>query len=254
MAGSGDTGGLGGNENNRNLELISQIGRELQDRFTFMEIDGFLSEFRIDPPEGDFKNSKWVYTKAALRGIETETVIKIAVELDIPVPSISKAISNPPKNWETETDFKLFISHISADKDKAKRLKESLASYAISGFVAHEDIHPTLEWQVEIERALHSMNAFVAIHTAGFSNSFWTQQEIGFAVGKDIKIISLKMGEDPTGFISKQQALARRNKTAEEVAREIDQLLSEDERTTERLRKAKVERGIISPFDEEIPF
>jgi hypothetical protein len=47
------------------------------------------------------------------------------------------------------------------------------------------------------------MDAFLAIHTPGFKDSFWTQQEIGFAVGRGVKIISFKMGEDPTGFISK---------------------------------------------------
>jgi len=64
------------------------------------------------------------------------------------------------------------------------------------------------------------MDAFLAIHTLGFKDSFWTQQEIGFAVGRSMKIISFKMGEDPTGFISKHQALPRRGRTAEEIARE----------------------------------
>jgi hypothetical protein len=55
----------------------------------------------------------------------------------------------------------------------------------------------------------------------GFSNSYWTQQETGFAVGRGVKIILFKMGEDPTGFISKQ-ALARRQHKAEEIAAEVD--------------------------------
>jgi hypothetical protein len=51
------------------------------------------------------------------------------------------------------------------------------------------NIPPTLEWHVEIERALYNMDAFLAIHTPGFKDSFWTQQEIGFAVGRGVKII-----------------------------------------------------------------
>ena len=133
------------------------------------------------------------------------------------------------------------------------RLKTCLSDYAISGFVAHEDIHPTLEWQSEIERALHAMDAFIAIHTLGFSQSLWTQQEIGFAVGRGVKIISLKMGEDPTGFISKHQALARRGRTAEAIAKEVDAILSEDEQTSARLAAAK---RFAKPqsLDDEIPF
>jgi hypothetical protein len=127
-----------------------------------------------------------------------------------------------------------------------------LEPYAISGFVAHEDIHPTLEWQAEIERALYVMDAFIAIHTVGFSASFWTQQEIGFAVGRGVKIISLKMGEDPTGFISKRQALPHRRRMAEEIAKEIDGLFSSDELTAGMLRAAKQASRLM--VSDDIPF
>lgn len=115
-------------------------------------------------------------------------------------------------------------------------------------------MHPTLEWQKEIERALNSMDAFVAIHTDGFSKSFWTQQEIGFAAGRGVKIISLKMGEDPTGFISVHQALARRGRTAEIIASEIDALLSSYDLTAAKLIAAKKENGLIKENLDEIPF
>jgi hypothetical protein len=88
------------------------------------------------------------------------------------------------------------------------------------------------------------MDAFLAIHTPGFKDSFWTQQEIGFAVGRGVRIISFKMGEDPTGFISKHQALARRNRTAEEIALEVDTLLASDPLTSAKLATAKISNGI----------
>jgi hypothetical protein len=157
--------------------------------------------------------------------------------------------------------FRLFISHIAKHKDKATRLKECLYSYAVSGFMAHEDIHPTLEWQKEVERALFTMDAFLAIHTPGFKDSFWTQQEIGFALGRGVKVISFKMGEDPTGFISKHQALARQNPTAEQIAKEVDALLASDELTADKLKAAKRliviahdGRIIINDFADDIPF
>jgi hypothetical protein len=147
--------------------------------------------------------------------------------------------SSASENWRDTKGLRLFISHISADKDKATRLKSCLLGYGIDAFVAHEDIEPTLEWQSEIEKALGTMDAFIAIHTVGFSKSIWTQQEIGYAVGRGIKIISLQMGEDPTGFISKHQALARRNRTAEIIAAEIDKILARDARTKDKLSAAK---------------
>lgn len=235
--------------------LIDKVGRELQSRFTYVDIDAFLAEFGIKPPgpSSDY-GSKWVYSKTALQGVGNDTLFRIANELDIAIPRGEVLSSSGPKNWENTTKLRLFISHISKDKEKATRLKDCLSPYAISGFVAHEDIHPTLEWQKEIERALHAMDAFVAILTPGFSKSVWTQQEVGFAVGRGVKIISLKMGEDPMGFISHQQALARRARKAEDIAKEIDAILSSDSQTSDRLSKAKEVRRLLESKDDEIPF
>jgi len=182
----------------------------------------------------------------------TDIIVNIAKELDLTLPPASGS-ATLPRNWQDIADFRLFISHISQHKDKATRLKRCLHPYAIDGFVAHEDIYPTLEWQQEIERALYAMNAFLAIHTPGFSQSVWTQQEIGFAVARGVKIISLKMGEDPTGFISKHQALPRRSRTAEQIAQEIDAILTTDESTREKLEAAKKIKGLIAS-DDAIPF
>lgn len=236
------------------FNIIDKVSRELQSRFGYREIDGYLAAFDIPPPGSVGVNSKWVYAKAALNSASLDLLSRIVDDLDLgSIPEIAAA-ANPPANWRGQTGFRLFISHISKDKEKATRLKGCLAQYAIDGFVAHEDILPTLEWQTEIERALFSMDALVAVHTAGFSNSLWTQQEIGFALGRGTKVISLKMGEDPTGFISKRQALPRRGRSAEEIAREIDGLLNADALTAGRLAQAKTAAGISERLDDEIPF
>ena len=236
------------------FNMIDKVSRELQSRFGYREIDGYLAAFDIPPPGNVGVNSKRVYAKTALNAVDWDVLARIVDDLDLgSVPELAAA-ANPPANWRGQTGFKLFISHISKDKDKATRLKTCLAPYAIGGFVAHEDIHPTLEWQTEIERALFSMDAMVAVHTVGFSQSIWTQQEIGFALGRGTKVISFKMGEDPTGFISKRQALPRRGRPAEDIAREIDGLLSADSLTSERLIKAKAAMGIVEMTGDEIPF
>lgn len=231
------------------LELIDKIGRELQSRFGFDEINSFLAEFDVPPPQGVTANSKWVYSKVALSGAPNSVILDIARELDIGSTGAGLIVTTPPRNWKNINAFRLFISHLSKDKLKATRLKDCLASYSISGFVAHEDIHPTLEWQGEIEKALRTMDAFLAVHTPGFSQSIWTQQEVGFAIGRGAKIISLKMGEDPTGFISKHQALARRDRTAEQIAKEVNSLLQQDPMTSTKLREAK-----LAASPDEVPF
>jgi TIR domain len=179
--------------------------------------------------------------------------LRIADDLDLNTVTARAATKRPPRYWPDDSKFRLFINHISTDKKNATRLRECLKQYYISGFVAHEDIAPTDLWQVEIERALHSMDAFLAFLTPGFSKSFWAQQEIGFAVARGVYIISFQMGENPTGFISKQQALPRGDKKAEEIAKEVNSLLLSDDLTAARLGQV-VDAHNPTAVDDDIPF
>lgn len=238
-------------------ELIDRIARELQDRFKTYELPNYLRAFDIEISRDDEQNigrSKWVWSKGVLSGVSVDVVLKIADDLNLNAAALVAGASLPPKTWEGSSAFRLFISHISADKEKALRLRACLEPYAIAAFVAHEDIHPTKAWEQELLRGLHTMDALLAMHTRGFAASSWTQQEIGGAVIRGVKIISFKMGEDPTGFLAQRQALLRKSRTAEEIAAEIDKLLSEDPLTKDKLASAKRAAAGGSPFDDEIPF
>jgi len=92
-------------------------------------------------------------------------------------------------------------------------------------FVAHEDIEPTAEWQEEIEIALSTMDAFLVMLTPGFCESKWTDQEVGFAVGRRIPVVPIKLKLNPYGFIGKYQALQGKNLTIPDLASEILDLL-----------------------------
>jgi len=76
--------------------------------------------------------------------------------------------------WGGLGDFRVFLSHKVAVKKETAELKEKLACYGISCFVAHEDIHPTTAWQNEIENALATMDGFIALMTPDFHDSLWT--------------------------------------------------------------------------------
>ncbi|WP_425062224.1 toll/interleukin-1 receptor domain-containing protein [Pyruvatibacter mobilis] len=236
------------------LQIIDRIARELQSRFTYADIDAYLGHYDILPPESVSINSKWVYSKEALRDSSPQVLAEIAADLEIGALPAVLAAASPPDLWKGTQDVRLFISHISRDKEKAHRLKECLKPYSISGFVAHDDIEPTKAWQSEIEKALFSMEAFVSIHTVGFSKSNWTQQEIGCAIGRGTMMMSIRMGEDPTGFASRHQALSRGRKTAEQLALEICGILERDDRTSARLSSARAERNSSSISDDEVPF
>jgi hypothetical protein len=239
------------------LKLVEAVALELQKRWTFIEIDHYFDACQVDHsahPHGNY-GSKRVYSQSVLSSVPDNRVQTIAADLGIIQDGATVGPVEPPQNWQSTKRFRLFISHISADKLIATRLKDALTAHEIAGFVAHEDIHPTLAWQDEIERGLRTMDAMVAVHTKGFSASFWTQQEIGFALGRGVKVISFKYGEDPTGFIGKHQALPRLRRSAEEIAAEIDRLLATDPRTAERLKEAKPVKSFAdSNLDDDVPF
>ena len=113
--------------------------------------------------------------------------------------------------------FRLFLSHISQYKKGASRLQRKLEEFAISAFVAHEDIEPTKEWQGEIERALSSMEALGALLTEGFKESDWTVQKIGFALGKGVPVVAIRNGMDPFGFFGKWQAIQGSGRYAKDI-------------------------------------
>lgn len=222
--------------------------------FDDRDVDLYLRAFGIETPHdyGSFGNTRETYVMGTVAVADNSAILEMAEDLGVSAFGLSAA-ETPPKIWPDKKLFRLFISHISKDKEKATRLRDCLTPFFISGFVAHQDIHPTALWQVEIERALHAMDAFLAIHTDGFSKSVWTQQEIGFAVARGVKIISFKMGEDPTGFISRHQALPRLKRKAEAIAKEVHQLLADDDATKRRLAEA-VAANAEKPDPDEIPF
>ena len=116
-----------------------------------------------------------------------------------------------------EGSIRVFISHVARYKTLATEIKEGLADFAVASFVAHEDIEPTAEWQTEIELALFSMDVLVALWTEGFSESKWTEQEVGIAIGREVPIVSVSLGVDPYGFIGKYQAIRGISKTRDQI-------------------------------------
>src|SRR5262249_45002832 len=105
-----------------------------------------------------------------------------------------------PPFWQPDM-FRLFISHLSAHRPFAAELQESVLRFGISGFVAHNDIEPTAEWQSQIEVALATCESLVALLHPNFHASNWTDQEIGAAMGRGVPVYAVQLGQVPYGFI-----------------------------------------------------
>ena len=138
--------------------------------------------------------------------------------------------------------FKLFISHLSIDKTRATNLRGVLKSFAISCFVAHEDIEPTKEWQVEIEKALFSMDALTAVLTEKFHESKWTDQEVGVALGRGMAVLPIRTGIDPYGLMGKYQGVASLGRSVGDVAKLVVATLLKNPKTRNRLVQCLVEQ------------
>lgn len=216
------------------IELLESIGLELQSRMTFADIDTYFKSHGV-PTQNDYPhNSKRSYSKDMLAQVDDDLVLKIAAELGIqgvPEPTIAlKEVSF----WKAG-HFRLFLSHLSSFKRQTAHLQTALKKYAISSFVAHEDIEPTKEWQDEIEAALQTMDALAAILMPGFKESNWCDQEVGVAVGQGILVVPIRKGIDPYGFIGKYQGIQAQGKTIGEVAEEIFNTLVKSPKTRSKI-------------------
>jgi hypothetical protein len=161
---------------------------------------------------------------------------------EVPAPESERAGGDGP--WDAGA-FRLFISHTNEHKQRAANLALALDRYVVDAFVAHDEIEPTREWQLEIERALRSCDALCAILTPDFTASFWCDQEIGFAVALHKPIVALRVGADPHGFIGKYQGASLVPSTsASGVADQLLRALVRNPLTAEAISPAVVRRYV----------
>lgn len=235
------------------LELIDRVGRELQSRMSYADIDIYLKAYGVDtkkPTSG--ANSKWVYVKELLNDEKDDLVVRIADELGV-VHSFTVSDGNAALEasfWEP-FHLKLFLSHLSSFKKTTSQLQAALRIYGISAFVAHVDIEPTKEWQDEIEAGLYSMDALAAILMPGFKESNWTDQEVGIAIGRGVLVIPVMRGSTPYGFISKYQGLNADGKTVAGVAESIFKILTTSPKTRTRMISCLVETTVRATSEED---
>ena len=139
-----------------------------------------------------------------------------------------------------EGRFRLFLSHLSKHKVAVSKLKDELALRGIAGFVAHEDIEPSLEWRNEIELALRSMHALAALFSPEFHDSTWTDQEVGWALGRGVLVMPVRLGSDPYGFAGKFQAISGTLDQPASIATSIVSILLANPQTHGEMRRSLV--------------
>lgn len=151
--------------------------------------------------------------------------------------------SNEIERIWSEGKFRLFLSHLAVHKVEVAKLKLQLKDLGIDAFVAHEDIEPSLEWRNEIEVALRSMHALAALLTEQFHESLYTDQEVGWALGRGVPIIPVKMGMIPYGLAGKYQGVAGVLDSPEILSLSLAKTL-----LTNRLTRFEMRRSLIDTF------
>lgn len=82
------------------------------------------------------------------------------------------------------------------------------------------------------------MDALVALITENFHGSFWTDQEVGIAIGRNIPIIPVNLEENPRGFIANIQALKY---SRNDFDLNIVKLLLDKEQCEEKMKDAYIQ-------------
>lgn len=200
------------------IKHIKEISKELS-KEEWSLLDLTLKQFGL-PWTDQWGGDKESYVIEMISTADDALLLELAKHLGI---ASQLETADEPEFWE-DNSARVFLSHLAANKAETTQLKEQLEQYGISAFVAHEDIEPTKEWQTEIESALASMDALVALLAPGFKESNWCDQEVGVAIGRQLPIISVRQGLDPYGFIGKYQAVQGAGKTPSQLAKEIFEL------------------------------
>ncbi len=204
------------------------------------DIDLILRQFQL-PWADDWRGEdRRTYAIEMIESGADDKLSQLADYLLGPQATSPEAAAGPDAGPWDEGHFKLFLSHVTADKDAIVDLKAELEPYGIDAFVAHSDIQPTEEWIDVIQRALSTCDALAAYLTRPYHASLWTDQEVGFALARSVLVIPLKVECDPYGFMGPTQALTCRDLTAAQLAERLFETLVDHKLTASAMTEPVV--------------
>jgi hypothetical protein len=187
------------------MDLVLAVfdGRQTGDAWSDSRVNLVLSGFGLDEVTVDprYESLFLDEVRRRLQGADDETLVEIAAHLQLTLdgePVDDSGLWNPG-------EVRVFLSHSATHKAFVSDVAEALRVHGLSGFVAHDAIEVTREWQAEIERALRTAEVFVGLVHAEFLESPWTNQEIGWACGRGLPSFMIRLGADPRGFPGKTQ-------------------------------------------------
>lgn len=180
-------------------------------------INILLQEFKLQPYTGDFTDPSLAEIVA---DVSDETLTELyALVMGVDIDSVIDVVESVGGDGGWKPNYaRVFLSHSAVHKEFVGEVAEELALVGIHGFVAHDAMAFSKPWQSQIEQALRSMQAFVAIIHSEFNTSAWCHQEIGWARGRRVPFYAVRYGIDPEGFIGRDQWPSAAGQTPAQVA------------------------------------
>lgn len=223
-------------------EIAKRLGKE-----DWSLVDVTLKQFAL-PTQNTWNGTRPEYVLEMAAEATDQTLIDLAEHCGFATDLNPKHQGIDPTFWRKGM-FRLFLSHLSTQREVAANLQNALLKYGVSAFVAHSDIEPTVEWQTQIETALATCDSLVALLHEGFHLSNWTDQELGYAMGQGVPVFSVHFGQAPYGFIGRFQAFSGRSKSESELAQELFDGLRKHKQTQSLMNEV-----LVGQFEESGSF
>ena len=198
--------------------------KEDADKWDFRRQNLLLGEFGLETLGDDWHGPSF---EDCIANIPDSTLIEMySIVAGIDLKDVENSVeTGEVGNWKAGY-VRLFVSHSAVHKKFIGEVADELAVVGIHGFVAHDTMAVSKPWQAQIEQALRSMQAFVAVVHPEFNASAWCQQEVGWAFGRRIPRFAIRIGSDPIGFIGSDQWPAAGGSAAKQVASVISNWIS----------------------------
>lgn len=205
-------------------QILSKLaGRQDGEPWDLVRANTVFEGFGLDAVYVDMTGDYLDTARRALHGADnpqlSEMYEYMFTSASVGVVDAADGVDEGLGMWE-DGHVRVFLSHSAHHKKFVAEVAEKMRIYMLDGFVAHDSIEPTREWQDEIERGLRTAQIFVGLVHPEFNDSAWTNQEVGWAKGRELPIYMIRFGADPRGFLGKVQWPAV-NGNATQVAAKI---------------------------------
>lgn len=201
------------------FRIKSQLSDALEEdrEWTLTRRNLLFGEFGLPQQDGDWDGFSLV---DVLAQASDETLIELyGIVLGVDTSEVVNVVESAPSDSGWKSGYaRVFLSHSAQHKEFAGQVADELAVMGIHAFVAHDAMEYSQPWQEQIEHALRTMEAFVALVHPEARDSAWCNQEIGWALGRRVPHYVLRMGADPAGFVGREQWPSGQARTGKQLA------------------------------------